>query len=94
MRPREWGLHYGIRALLKTTSESFLSLCPMRTCGQEYWHELPCPPTGDLPNLRMEPVFLMSPALAGGFFTTVTTWEAHENPGSLQFIWSQRDRHE
>ena len=31
---------------------------------------LPCPPPGDLPNPGIEPVSLMSPALAGGFFTT------------------------
>ena len=30
----------------------------------------------DLPNLGMEPVSLMSPALAGRFFTTSTTREA------------------
>ena len=29
---------------------------------------------GDLPNSETEPVSLMSPALAGGFFTTSTTW--------------------
>ena len=37
---------------------------------QEYWSGLPCPPPGDLPDPRIEPVF---PALAGGFFTTETT---------------------
>ena len=37
---------------------------------QEYWSGLPCPPPGDLPNPGMEPVSLMSPALASGFFTT------------------------
>ena len=41
----------------------------------EYWSGLPCPP-GDLPNPGIEPMFLTSPALAGGFFTTTTTWEA------------------
>ena len=30
----------------------------------------------DLPNPRIEPTFLMSPALAGGLFTVSTTWEA------------------
>ena len=44
---------------------------------------LPCPPPGDLPDLGMEPVSLMSPALAGKFFTTSTTWEAHCNDKSL-----------
>ena len=44
---------------------------------QEYWSGLPCPPPGDLPNLGIEPVSLMSPALAGRFFTSRATWEAH-----------------
>ena len=43
---------------------------------QEYWSGLPCPPPWDLPNPGMERVSLTSPALAGGFFTTSTTWEA------------------
>ena len=42
---------------------------------QEYWSRMPCPPPGDLPNPGIEAVSLMSPALAGGFFTTCTTWE-------------------
>ena len=36
---------------------------------QEYWSGLPCSPPGDLPHLRIEPMSLMSPALAGEFFT-------------------------
>ena len=43
---------------------------------QEYWKGLPGPPTGNLPDPGMEPVSLMSLALAGGFFTSSTTWEA------------------
>ena len=43
---------------------------------QEYWSGLPCPPPEDLPDPGMEPAFLKSPALAGGFFTTSITWEA------------------
>ena len=42
---------------------------------QEYLSAFPFSPPGDLPNLGIEPVSLMSPALAGGFFTTHTTWE-------------------
>ena len=41
---------------------------------QEYWSGLPCPPPGDLPDPGIEPVSLMSPAWAGGFFTTNATW--------------------
>ena len=43
---------------------------------QEYWSELPFPTPGDLPNPEMEPVSLVSPALADGYFATGTTWEA------------------
>ena len=39
---------------------------------QEYWSGLPRPPPEDLPNPGIEPAPLMSPILAGGFFTTVT----------------------
>ena len=37
---------------------------------QECWSGLPCPPPGDLSDPGTEPVSVMSPALAGGFFTT------------------------
>ena len=42
-----------------------------------YWSGLPRPPLGNLPNPRIKPSPLKSPALAGGFFTTSATWEAH-----------------
>ena len=43
--------------------------------GQEYWNGLPFPSPGDFPNPGIE---LMFPALAGRFFTTSTTREAHK----------------
>ena len=43
---------------------------------QEYWSGLPCPSPGDLPDSGIEPESQMSPAFAGGFFTTSLTWEA------------------
>ena len=46
---------------------------------QEYWSGLLCPPPGDLPKPGIEPGSPMSPALAGGFFTTRATWE---------FLWT------
>ena len=51
------------------------SVC--RILQQECWSGLPFPPSGDLPNPGIEPVSLMSPALAARFFTTSITWEAH-----------------
>ena len=44
--------------------------------NQEYWIGMLCLPPGDLPELPTEPMSLMSPALAGGFFITSATWEA------------------
>ena len=44
--------------------------------SHEYWNGLPFPPPGYLPGPGIEPVSLVSPARAGGGFTT-------EPPGSL-----------
>ena len=38
----------------------------MEFSRQEYWSGLPCPPSGDLPNLRIKSMSLMSPASARG----------------------------
>ena len=43
---------------------------------QEYRSGLPFPLSGDLPYPGIEPMSLVSPALAGGFFTTSATWKA------------------
>ena len=48
----------------------------MGSSRQECWSGLPFPSPGDHPDPEMEPVSLMSPALAGRFFTTRATWEA------------------
>ena len=44
--------------------------------SQEHWSGLPCPSPGDRPNPGIEPASLKSRALASGFFTTGTAWEA------------------
>ena len=49
---------------------------------QEYWSGLP------FPNPGIKPVSLVSPALAGGFFTTSATWE--DNIKVYQSMGSQR----
>ena len=43
---------------------------------REYRSRLPCPPPVDLPDPGIEPVSLLSPALAGVFSTSSATWEA------------------
>ena len=54
---------------------------------QEYWSGFPCPPPGDLPDPSIKHMSLMSPELAGGFFTTSATWEVlmvHKNPSIVR----------
>ena len=48
----------------------------MKFSRQEYWSGVPFPPPGHLPGPGIKPKSLASPALAGGFFSTSTTWEA------------------
>ena len=54
---------------------------------QEYWGRggLSGPPPGDLLDPGIEPMSLMSPALAGEFFTASATWEAPKKDG-LMFL--------
>jgi len=40
--------------------------------SQEYWSRLPLPSSGDLPDPGIK---LVSPALAGGLFTTGPPWK-------------------
>ena len=46
------------------------ALLSMEFSRQEYGNGLAVPALGDLPDSRIEPMSLASPALAGGFFTT------------------------
>ena len=48
----------------------------MEFSRQEHWSKLPFPTPGDLPDPGIEPMALASPALAGRFFTTTSTWES------------------
>ena len=45
---------------------------------QEYWSEVPFPPPGDLSDPGIKHGSPSFPALAGGFFTTMTPWEPLE----------------
>ena len=49
----------------------------MRFSRQEYWSVLPYPPPGDLLDPGIKLASLVSPAWAGGFFTTSANWEAY-----------------
>ena len=58
----------------------------MGSSRQEYWSELPFPSPGGLPDPGIEPLSLLSPALAGMFFATSATWEACSIIGGSKFI--------
>ena len=45
-----------------TMDYSMLAPLSMGIPRLEYWSGLPCPPPGDLPNPRIEPISLLSPA--------------------------------
>ena len=53
---------------------------------REHWSGLPVPSLGDLPNPEIKPESRMSPALAGGFSTTSTTWKLSE-VRELSYLW-------
>ena len=58
-------------------------LLSMGFSSEEYWSGLPHPPPGDLPNPGIEPASPASPALAGRFFTTNTSWEVPPNSTNI-----------
>ena len=67
-------------------TQSCLTLCDPMDCQaplsmefsrQEYWSGLSFPSPRDLPDLGIELVSLVCPALAGGFFTSRAIGKAH-----------------
>ena len=64
-------------------------LCPWDSPGKNTRSGLPCFSPGDPPNSGIKPASLMSPALAGRFFTTIAIWEAKlcGHRGSKRHYW-------
>ena len=93
-------MEFCTRCVRAKSLQSCLTLCDPVDCSplallfmgfsrQEYSRGLPCPPPGDLPDPEIEPGSLMSPALAGGFFTTSATWEGLSTPGTHPWRYSR-----
>ena len=85
-------MHACMRAKLL---QSCLTLCDPMDCSlpgfsvhgllqARIWSGLPCPPPGSLPNRGIEPVSLLSPARASGFFTTSATQETQRIQYSIK----------
>ena len=60
---------------------------------QEYWKGLPCPPPGNRPHPGIESVSLMSPALAGRFYTSSAIWKALKCDAKLLIFHSCENMH-
>ena len=56
---------------------------------QEYWSGLPFPSPGDLPKPKIKPKSPVSPALAGGFLTTVPLGKLFTLLGFFFFGWDK-----
>ena len=87
---------------VRTVTQSCLTLCNLMNYSppgssvhgifkQEYWSGLPLSSPEDLPNPGIEPLSLVSFALAGRFSTISTTWEtpfyASSDPQFLRWIF-------
>ena len=59
-------------------NETLQAPLSMEFFRQECWSRLAFPALGDLPDPGIEPTSLVSPALAGGFFTISATYQAQE----------------
>ena len=57
---------------------ALLAPLSMEFSRQEYWSGVPFPTPGYIPDPGIKAMSLASPALAGGFFTTSTTWECYQ----------------
>ena len=86
-----------VRGLKVKVAQLCLTLCDPMDCNppgssvmgfskQEYWGGLPCPPPGDLPHPGTEPLSLLSPTLAGGFFTTSATGKPIYTPSYMRWL--------
>ena len=69
-------LHQSCLTLCDLIVHSLPGPLSMGFSRQERQSVLLCSPPGDPPNPGIKSVSLMSPALAGGFFSTSTRWEA------------------
>ena len=67
-----------------------LALLSMGLSQQEYWHGLPFPPAGNLPDPGI--VSPVAPTLAGRFSSTWTTWAVHSTSLYLSKCASIRRR--
>ena len=65
--------HFSALPLATLGTITHQALLPMGFSRKVYWSGLPFPPPGTLPDPGIQPVSFTSPALGGGFFTTIAS---------------------
>ena len=75
-----------LRLFVTPWTVAFQAPLPKEFSRQKYWSGLSFSTPGDISNLGIEPASLASPALAGGFFTTVP-------PGKPQWVRGGGESH-
>jgi len=69
---------FDYHVIIKTTPAHQAPLS-MEFSNREYWSELLLPSPGDVPNPEIEPRWIQSNCIAGGFFTIWATRETHKS---------------
>ena len=73
-------LSHAVTSVMSDSVQPYQALLSMGFFWQEYWSRLSFSTVEDFSYPGMNPCLLYLPALAGGFFTTSTTWEAPPLP--------------
>ena len=92
-----WSPHYVVCLWACTLSHVWFFMTPwmvaheaplsMAFSRQEYWSGFPFPPSGDLPDPQFKLVSLVSSALAGRFFTSVSPGKTLSHYSQLSSVW-------
>ena len=72
--------HSSVQLFMAPCNKALQAPLCMGFSRQDYWSTLPFPAPGDLTDPGIELRSPLSSALAGRFFTTSATWEAHGVP--------------
>ena len=72
--------HSSVQLFMAPWNKALQAPLCMGFSRQDYWSRLPFPAPGDLTDPGIELRSPLSSALAGRFFTTSATWEAHGVP--------------
>ena len=89
-----------VHVCLCLVAQSYPTLCDPMDCSlqaplsmgfprQEYWHELPFPSSGDLPDPGTEPVSPVTPALAADYSLPVPPGKLMQRPYFQTRLWSE-----